>query len=531
MKLKKWGILLVFVGLLFLAAGGETSKIRRYLTTGGWYPDTGPELQKTVDQHLEKAKLLELPGKIKGIIAPHAGFSYSGDCAANAYKQLQNPRLAGHIQRVILLGVSHRSRFYGAAVSGFDFNSTPLGNIPVDREIIEKLLKEKHFILDNNAMQQEHSLENQLPFLQRALKGKTFKIVPILFGSLRQNEYKNMAKIIRKHVDDNTLVVVSTDLTHYGRNFGYTPFDDNLKENLTLLDQGIIDEITRLDIKGYLEYKIKTAITMCGYTPVGVMIQMFNPKKHTVTLADYYKSGDRNNDYKHSVSYASFVITEGKPGPAKKKTAKIDKKPAMTSNTEKNEGENTPFALNKKEQKALLEIARKTLDMYLGKGKEFQLPDLEKKYPISGNLKKSTGVFVTLRKKGHLRGCIGSIVGVAPLYVGVRDNAVKAAVRDYRFPPVKKDELKKLDIEISVMTPLQKIEDYKKIRLGTDGVILGQGSHRAVYLPQVATETGWNLDKFLGNLCRKAGLPSDTYKESRDMEFYIFQAQVFGEKE
>lgn len=199
----------------------------------------------------------------------------------------------------------------------------------------------------------------------------------------------------------------------------------------------------------------------------------------------------------------------------------------MSSN---NENAAVPAALDKKEQKALLEIARKTLEIYLEDGKEFPLPELEKTYPISENLKDSTGVFVTLKKKGQLRGCIGSIVGTAPLYIGVRDTAIKSAVRDYRFPPVKKDELKSLEIEISVMTPLQKIDDYKKVRLGIDGVILGQGSQRAVYLPQVATETNWDLDTFLGNLCQKAGLPFDTYKKSKEMEFYIFQAQVFREK-
>lgn len=311
--------------LLGTVLGEEAPKIRKYLTTGGWYPNDGPELQKAVDQYLEKAQFQELTGKIRGIIAPHAGISYSGDCAAAAYKQLQNPQLKAYnqdIKRVILLGISHRSQFYGAAVSSFDFNSTPLGNIPVDREVIQKLAKEKHFTLDDNILQQEHSLENQLPFLQRALQGKTFKIVPILIGSLRFGDFKLMARIIRKYMDDNTLLVVSTDLTHYGSNFGYTLFEDNLKENLTLLDQGIIDEITNLDSQGYLEYKIKTAITMCGYAPVGVMIHMFNPKKNTVALASYYKSGDRNNDYNHSVSYASFVITDGQPGPDKKKRQK-----------------------------------------------------------------------------------------------------------------------------------------------------------------------------------------------------------------
>ena len=186
------------------------------------------------------------------------------------------------------------------------------------------------------------------------------------------------------------------------------------------------------------------------------------------------------------------------------------------------------MALSKEEKKILLAIARDSLEKYV---KEKSLPEnIEAKYKISEKLKEKTGVFVTLKIKGQLRGCIGSIIGTDPLYTGVRDNAIKAGLSDPRFPPVKASELKQIDMDISVMTPLQKIADYKKIRLGTDGVIVKKGSRRAVYLPQVATETGWSLDEFLSQLCRKAWLPGDAYKEP-GMEFYIFQALVFGEKE
>lgn len=184
--------------------------------------------------------------------------------------------------------------------------------------------------------------------------------------------------------------------------------------------------------------------------------------------------------------------------------------------------------LSKEEKKVLLSIARESLEKYVKE--KGLLEDIEKKHKISGKLKEKTGVFVTLKINGHLRGCIGSITGTAPLYQGIRDNAVKAGVSDPRFPQVKAQELKKIDMEISVMTPLQKINNYKKIRLGTDGVIIKMGSRQAVYLPQVAIETGWNLDEFLSHLCEKAWLPADAYK-SAGMEFYIFQALVFGEKE
>jgi AmmeMemoRadiSam system protein B/AmmeMemoRadiSam system protein A len=517
MAMKKWSVFFITLLVLSSFCLSEKDKTRDYLTTGGWYPRSPEQLSVMLDGYFSKAAAKKLPGRVVAIVAPHAGFRYSGQCAAHAYKHLDIPSAAGDIERVILLGVSHSSGFRGAAVSTFDYNATPLGNIPVDTAITKALAEEKFFKVSNRIMQYEHSLENQLPFLQKALKNKKFKIVPILFSHLDKKDFKYMADIIKKYIDEKTLVVASTDINHYGSNFGYTPLrkERNLKSALTRLDMGIIEPIAQLDFDGYYEYKRKTGITICGFPPVGVLIKIFTDNKHTGMLMDYCKSGDRNNDYSHSVSYASVVICKrGKEG------GKKNVKPPTAATL-------TTLKLSKDEQKVLLSIARDTLEEYLEKG---TVPEgLEKKYKLSKNLEEITGVFVTLKIRGHLRGCIGSIVGVVPLYLGVRDNAIKAAVKDYRFKAVKKKELEKIDIEISVMTPLQRIDDYKKIRLGTDGVIIRKGHNRAVYLPQVATETGWNLDQFLGRLCQKAGLPAGSYTGSKDMEFYIFQADVFHE--
>jgi AmmeMemoRadiSam system protein B/AmmeMemoRadiSam system protein A len=516
MEMKKRGIILCVVTAFFIiGVFGEESN-RDYLTTGNWYPRAPEQLNAMLDSYFNNAEVKPVLGKITGIIGPHAGLIYSGQCAAAAYKPLQNPAAGGHIRRVILLGVSHSSGFYGAAVSTFDTNTTPLGKIPVDTEITKKMAREKHFRVENRIMQQEHSLENHLPFLQKALGKQTYKIVPILFSFLEKKDFKSMAATIKKYIDKNTLVVASSDLTHYGEPFGYTPYKDNLKENLTKLDMGIINFITALDFDGYYAYKEKTAITMCGFVPVGVMMEIFADGKHKGILTDYRKSGDMNNNYSHSVSYGSIIITEDAGKTADKKGG--DKK--MNASADVNKVELNKMELNKNEQKTLLRIARETLVQYLDKG---NYPEgLEEKYDLTENLKEVKGLFVTLKKKGQLRGCIGNIIGQDPLYLGVRDTVIKSAVRDFRFSPVKESELKDIDIEISVMTPLQ--------RLGTDGVIIKLGNYQAVYLPQVATETGWSLDQFLGSLCRKAGLPASSYKES-GMEFFIFQAQVFGEHE
>lgn len=505
-------IFLVFF-LLCLAAVAAEERARDYLVTGNWYPSSKSALDRMLDQYFGKAQAKKVPGKIVGLVAPHAGFVFSGQCAANAYKQLEK---MPHINRVILLGVSHRGGFRGACVSDFTSNATPLGKIPLDTKITASLAKQKHFRVNNRIMQYEHSLENQLPFLQRALKNRPFKIVPILFGHLQPTDFAALAATIKKHIDEHTLVIASTDFTHYGANFGYTPFKKDIKNNLTKLDMGMIGRVLALDIDGYVRYMKETGITMCGFSPVGVLMKLFADGKHRGMLMDYYKSGDASGDYSFSVSYASILVTRGKnPGSAS---------PATKEKAERSSN----MALSQDEKKTLLAIARASLAEFLEKKQ--LLEGIENKYTLSEALKVETGVFVTLKIGGHLRGCIGSLVGNAPLYLGVRNNAIRAGISDHRFPQVQKSELEKIDMEISVMTPLQKTADYKKIRLGTDGVLIQKGRYQAVYLPQVATETGWGLDRFLSQLCLKAGLPAAAYK-SPGMDFYIFQALVFGEKD
>lgn len=503
--------IMIFLAFFLVSSGQGEEKTRPYLVTGGWYPSSRTDLESMVDRYLARARSVKIDGKILGLIGPHAGLAYSGQCAANAYKQLEN--LTG-IERVIMLGVSHRGGFYGACLSGFDDEATPLGKIPVDKAVIGSLSKEKYFRVDNTVMQHEHSLENHLPFLQRALQNRGFKIVPILFANLEEKDFPAVAGAIKKHVNDRTLVLASTDFTHYGDNFAYTPFKKDIKENLTKLDLGMIDRIVKLDLKGMAAYKEGTGITMCGFIPVRMMLTVLADKNPSGVLVDYCKSGDRENDYSLSVSYASILMV-GTPRPDSPKEKKDNPR-------------STTMELTAQEKKTLLAIARETLEEYISK--EATPGNLEKRYTLTDNLKIETGVFVTLKIGEHLRGCIGSLVGTSPLYLEVQDNAIKSAVQDPRFNPVQKGELKKIDIEISVMTPLQKIEDYKKIRLGIDGVIIKKGYYQAVFLPQVATETGWALDEFLGHLCEKAGLPTRAF-QSPGMEFLIFQALIFGEKE
>jgi len=490
-------VFLVLLSLVLMAA----DDVRPYLNTGPWYPSDAAELRRMLDGFFSE---LPPPGQgivIRGIVAPHAGFSYSGRCAARAYRQLAPEQ---GIRRVILMGSSHRSGFHGACVADYDAWATPLGTIAVDTEACRALAARRLFRSDRDTMRFEHALENQLPFLQQALGSSGYTIVPVIFGSLNRDDFASMAAAIAPLIDPHTLVVASSDLTHYGENFGYTPFRSDLKANLEKLDKGFIDPVLRLDFDRYCAYREKTGITACGFVPIGVLIRLFEKKGYRAALADYYRSGDLNGDYSTSVSYASLLFSE--------EAAIRD-----------------AAALDRGERKTLLELARSTLrDRLQGR----QAPaGLESRLSGHPRLMRESGVFVTLRQEGELRGCIGSIVGREPLCRGVMANALHAAFDDPRFPPLERKELEGVEIEISVMTPLQPAPDYRSIRLGTDGVVISDGPAQAVFLPQVATETGWTLDEFLGHLCLKAGLGRDAYRTSRTMKFFVFQAQVFGEKD
>ncbi|MBM3245379.1 MAG: AmmeMemoRadiSam system protein A [Candidatus Omnitrophica bacterium] len=181
--------------------------------------------------------------------------------------------------------------------------------------------------------------------------------------------------------------------------------------------------------------------------------------------------------------------------------------------------------LNKEERKKLLEIARKSIETYLKTGKKIELKE---KDPL---LSKENGAFVTLRMHGELRGCIGNLVGRGPLYLTIRDMAVEAATGDPRFTSLGPEELNDVDIEISVLSPLKQASSADEIELGKHGVLIKKGFNSGVFLPQVATETGWSKEEFLTNLCvHKAGLAGDAWKD-KTTEIYIFTAEIFSEKE
>jgi AmmeMemoRadiSam system protein B/AmmeMemoRadiSam system protein A len=476
-------------------------KVRSPAKAGTWYEGEPKALKKQIMGFLNTVDVPEIHGTIRALISPHAGYLYSGKTAAHGFKTL----LGSEYKRVIVLAPSHYARFEGGSILDVTHYETPLGTLPLDREACDELLHEEFFTTVPSAHGQEHSLELQLPFLQCALKDG-FKLIPIVIGEIRSSWYEPMAECLLSFWDEETLIVTSSDFTHYGANFGYLPFKKDIPENLKKLDLGAVQKILDVNYKGFESYVRKTGATICGRKPITLLLTMAalrNAKGHLLT---YTTSGALTGDFSHSVSYASigFTIPETSGG----------------KSSEQEFG-----SLSKEEEETLIRLARHTLKIFLAKGKK---PKDLSGFAITENLKRDLGVFVTLKKKDRLRGCIGYLKGIMPLYQAVIDNTISAASRDPRFPPVTPSEEAKLHIEISVLSPLRRVTDVEDIVVGRDGLIISRGLQKGTLLPQVPVEQGWDRIQFLEQACRKAGLPENAYEDS-DTIIERYTAQVFGE--
>ena len=271
--------------------------------SGHWYPAAETELRRMVDSFLTDVRVEGLKDKIVAVIAPHAGFKYSGQGAAFSFKPLMKQKF----DKVIILAPSHYASFRGLSILRADYYKTPLGLIKIDMDICKSLLKEELISTISYAHTKEHSLENMLPFIQRTLK--KFQMVPIIVGQLKNDDYEILARTIKKYIDENSLIVVSSDFTHYGHYFGYVPFPLNkdTRQKIKELDHGAIDRIVNVDFVGYQHYLVKTGATICGRVPIGLLLKIL-PEAVKGKLVHYYMSGDRTGNYRNSVSYASIVF-------------------------------------------------------------------------------------------------------------------------------------------------------------------------------------------------------------------------------
>lgn len=275
---------------------------------GTWYPDDPVELARLVDELFARAPRPADSSPPAAVIAPHAGYVYSGAVAAHGFAAV----LGRSFRRVVLLGPSHYVGFPGLAVPDAAAYLTPLGPVPIDAAAVTELRGRPGFRVDSGPFAREHSLESELPFLQRALR-PGWEVVPILTGSrITGATADRLSEVLVPLLGPETLVVVSSDFTHYGRAFGYVPFHDQIETRLRALDLGAVDRITGWDPDGFEEYVERTGATICGRDAIGLVLRIF-PSDTRARLAAYDNSGRMTGDWSHAVSYAAVVAGAATP--------------------------------------------------------------------------------------------------------------------------------------------------------------------------------------------------------------------------
>ena len=492
-------ILLLAVNAFAMSRYPESQKVRKPVVAGSFYPASAGEIKSMLGPWIHHA------GEVapQALIVPHAGYVFSGEVAASAFNKI--PR--GHAyKRIFLLGPSHRVGFNSASVDTlYSFAETPLGQVPIDVAIGKELIKrgEGAFTFRSDAHDREHCLEVQLPLMQMALD-EVPPIVPIVIGSQHLNVLQQIAEVLEPYFTPENLFVISSDFSHY------PSYEDAKKSDLYLAEtitSGGLEEflkalasIDKMDFRG-------EDTAACGACAIAVLLDIMDTQGRGHFEAEhvmYRNSGDSEyGDKDRVVGYNSIVFTR------KEKAADVP--------------EDHLFSFSPEEKAAMTATARQAIYSAL------RLPYDGDARPV-GILKESGyGVFVTLHLNGHLRGCIGRFTSDDSLAETIRDMARSAAFNDPRFPSLSRSEAHQIDIEISVLSPLKKIASVDEFKLGRDGIYIIKGRHHGTFLPQVADETGWSTEEFLGHCARdKAGIGWDGWK---DADLYTYQTEVVNESE
>jgi AmmeMemoRadiSam system protein B/AmmeMemoRadiSam system protein A len=472
--------------------------IRKPAVSGSFYPSDPVQLKSQLESFYQSAGNTGGKSNIAAVIVPHAGYVYSGKVAATAFAQIDPER---EYARIFMIGTSHHVYLKGASVFKMGNFSTPLGIIEVDTTLAGRLIRENPVFEDvPGAHDKEHSLEVELPFLQYRLK-KPFKIVPIIIGTQSEATCLKIADALKPYFNDDNLFVISSDFSHYPDYLGAVEADKTTGDAIaTNSPEKFLKARTQNDLKN-----IPGLVTSCcGWSSILTLLYLSSESKGiSVQHIQYKNSGDTEyGDKSRVVGYQSFVFTR-----------------------EKQYSKPAGFSLSTNEKIQLLKLARTTIDDRLNNQRftsvdEPQLPEA---------LKTQCGAFVTLRKKGQLRGCIGRFITTEPLYKVVQQMAVSAAFQDPRFQPVENYEMEDIEVEISVLTPLKKIQNIDEFEYGKQGIYIVKGNRSGTFLPQVADETKWNKEEFLGHCARdKAGIGWDGWK---DADLFTYEALVFSEKE
>lgn len=519
------------LALLLSACGvarAEGDFIRPAAVAGMFYEREPAALERQVSGLLQRAPAAKVPGPLVAAVVPHAGYVYSGPCAASVYALVAS----GRYDRVIILCPAHRAAVAGVAppartCTGY---ATPLGVVPLDRAAGDGLRGKPGFVDAPGADADEHAIEVHLPFLQRT--AGRFALVPLLCGPPEAVDVGAVAAALAPLLDDRTLLLASSDFTHYGSHYRFRPFTERVPERLREWLTGAAGRVADRDLAGFERHCRETRDSICGETPIRIVLATLAARGQPVTgqVLSTALSGDLSGDYANSVSYAAIGFFAGSaatplaaadagragtPLPAVRKEDRHVK--------EQRSGQWSP-GLTAAEQATVFAIARDTLKWCVegGRGRFDFSP-----YTLTPRLRQDMATFVTLKIGGHLRGCIGSLAPVAPLYESVQDNAVNAALRDPRFMPVQPDELARIEVDVSILSPIRDIASVAEFKLGQMGIILEKGRHRAVYLPEVAIEQGWTVEETLSSLSQKAGLAPDAWREGA--KFKVFESVVLSE--
>jgi MEMO1 family protein len=489
--------LFLFFSLVLLTpsclSGEETpgrEQPRPPAAAGSFYPDDPNELRAMIDGFISEAPVVTVPGRPLAVIAPHAGYIYSGPTAAAGFKAVAGTSY----DTVIVIGPSHHYSFDGSAIYADGPYRTPLGDVPLDTELIESIIKNGERITSNALPHlPEHSVEVEIPFLQVVLGD--FKIVPIVMGNGSLASCEELARAIAASVGTKrVLIVASSDLSHY-----------HPRGEARALDGVFRRFLERNDAEGLYGAIVAHEAEACGAGPVEAVLMAAKALGSTgVVVAKYDDSGTASGDTGSVVGYISAVVY-GRAAPSA------------------GEGDEAG-GLKATDKDKLLIIARRSIECGIT-GQPIPAFDIE-----SAALKRNAAVFVTLWKPGgELRGCMGTTEPEYPLWETVSRKARIAAFGDPRFSDLTIDELKDITIEISVLSELKPIKSVNEIVIGTHGVVIRKGYDGALFLPEVPVQQGWTLNEYLGNLCVKAGLLPNDWKE-KDVQLYIFTTEAFSEE-
>ena len=471
----------------------ETQKTRKPAVAGSFYPASAKEIKSMLGGWLHPSGNNALTPP-RAIIVPHAGYVFSGEVAASAYNRIP----PGHqYKRVFLLGPSHRAGFAGASVDTvYSFAETPLGKVPIDISLGKRLISEgkgAFTFWSEAAHDGEHCLEVQLPFLQMVF-GDVPPIVPIVIGTERLSVIQNIAKALEPYFNEDNLFIISSDFSHYPSYEDARSSDLYLAETITTggLEEFLkaLRQIDKQDFPGQ-------GTAACGACAIAVLLEMMDAQGRDSFSAEhvmYRNSGDSiYSDKDRVVGYNSIVFTSS----------------------------DHLFHFTQEEKEKMIATARSSIYSYLGLKYDGDAS------PVGVLKEKGYGVFVTLNINGNLRGCIGRFTSPSSLHSTIREMARSAAFDDPRFPALSKKEAPEIEIEVSVLTPLKRIQSIDEFKLGRDGIYMIKGYNHGTFLPQVAKETGWNTEEFLGHCARdKAGIG---YYGWKDAELYTYQTEVVKE--